>query len=48
MNPSAEYNFKPKDFFILTDVADGTSPPATNVTKYDIKHQEMNGYMRNT
>ena len=48
MNPSDEYNFKPKDFLYLQMSADGTSPPATNVTKYDIKHQEMNGYMRNT
>ena len=48
MNPSAEYNLNRRIFLYLPMSADGTSPPATNVTKYDIKHQEMNGYMRNT
>lgn len=35
MNPSAEYNSNRRIFLYLPMSADGTSPPATNVTKYD-------------
>ena len=31
MNPSAEYNFKPKDFFILTDV--GKTVSTSNIRR---------------